>query len=332
MKESKMTDVAQLAKVSVATVSRVLNGGSLVGAETREKVLSAVRQLNYTPNAMGKQLRSRKTMTLAVVISDIRVFYYAEIIQGIENMANSLGYKILICDAQNQLKKEQEFLSLLVNHTVDGLILITPKMSDKEIAAVADNGYSIGLIGRNIDHPKLPCSYTDNAKFGQQVIEHLVERGHRKIAFISGYADATDSFGRLEGYMKGLRDARLPFVPELIENGDFNEDQGYEAFMRLRARNEDFTAVFAANDEMALGVYKACAELGLAIPEQMAVVGVDNVRLTNYVKPPITSVQQPLYTMGALLTEKLIDQMNDNVWADKRQLKVDSSLVIKGSS
>lgn len=332
MKVSKIIDVAKRADVSPATVSRVLNGSNLVNAKTKEKVMQAIRELDYIPNNMGKQLRSRKTMTLAVVVSDIRVSYYAEIIKGIENLANSLHYKVLICDAQNQKAKELEFLSLLMNRTVDALILVTPNLSDEEIAVYADNGYTIGLIGRKIEHPQIPCSFTDNVQLAKEVIFHFVEQGHRKIAFICGYTDAMDSQERLEGYMKALQEVGIVYEAELVDNGDFSEDGGCEAFKRLRSHRADFTAVFAANDEMALGVYKACAELGIAIPGQLAIAGVDNIRLTNYVTPRISSVEQPLYAMGSVLAEKLIDQMNDNLWADKRSFKVDAKLVVKESS
>ncbi|WP_379134568.1 LacI family DNA-binding transcriptional regulator [Paenibacillus sp. sgz500958] len=332
MNDSKIIDVARRAGVSPATVSRVLNGSPLVTGKTQEKVLQVIREMNYTPNAMGKQLRSRKTLTLGVVVTDIGVSYNAEIIKGIENTANGLGYKILICDSQNEKEKELEFLSLLQNRTVDGLILVTTLLSDKEIVATADADYVIGLIGQKTEHPSIPCSFTDNKRIGREVVQHLVTQGHQRIAFLSGYADSIDSNERFEGYKQGLAEAGLPFLPELTDNGDFNEQGGYEAFNRLWSGGTEFTAVFAANDEMALGVYKACAELQIPIPEQMAVVGVDNIRITNYVEPKISSVEQPLYTMGALLADKLIDQMNGNIRAGQQLIMLQSRLVIKGSS
>ncbi|MBB6673555.1 LacI family DNA-binding transcriptional regulator [Cohnella nanjingensis] len=332
MNDSKMIDVARQAKVSVATVSRVLNGSSAVSDKTKKRVLSAIKEMNYAPNASAKNLRSLKTMTLGVVVSDILVSYYAEIIKGIENTANGLNYNILICDAQNRKEKEREYMSLLLNRTVDGMILVTPLLGNEEIRDFADMGCAIGIVGRYIDHPNVPCIYTDNVKASREVVHHLIEEGHERIAFLSGYADAVDSYERLEGYLKALRDARLPFIPELIENGNFNEIGGNEAFRRLMAKDIGFTAVFAANDEMALGVYEACKALSIEIPARMAVVGVDNNRISKYVTPRLSTVDQPKYTMGALLAEKLIDQLNDNAFADKRTFKVDSKLLIRDSS
>ncbi len=332
MNDYKIMDVARRANVSSATVSRVLNNSRAVSEKTKLKVLRAIEEINYTPNAIAKNLRSRKSKTLAVMVPDIGVTYFAEVIKGIENMANALDYNIYIVDVQNRKEKAVDYMSLLRNRTVDGIILVTPELTDEEITEYADQGFHIGVVGRPIEHKDIPCVYTDNVKLARDIMSHLISQGHRRIAFLSGYADAIDSYTRLEGYMKGLRDAGLPFSPELIENGDFNEDKGYEAFMRLHAKEAEFTAVFAANDEMALGVYKACKELAIRIPDDLAVVGVDNIRITKYVAPRLTTVVQPNFAMGALLTEKLIDQMNENAYKDQRVFKVDSKLLVRESS
>ncbi|OKP90470.1 LacI family transcriptional regulator [Paenibacillus helianthi] len=332
MKDSKIIDVARIANVSPATVSRVLNDSPLVTKETQNKVLKAIQELNYTPNAMGKQLRSRKTMTLGVVVLDIGISYHAEIIKGIEQKANAMNYKILICNSQNEKMKELEYLSLLQNRTVDGIILVSPMLSDGEIASFAGEGYAIGVIGRRLGHLNIPCSTTDNWKIGHDVVTHLVANGHRRIAYLNGYEDALDSIDRLQGFKEGLAEAGLPFLPTLVDKGDFSEDGGYAAFRRLWEESSDFTAVFAANDEMALGVYKACSEYGIAIPDRMAVVGVDNIRITNYVSPKISSVEQPLYELGGLLADKVIDQINGDLQPGQKDFVINSRLIVKGSS
>ncbi|MEK3885503.1 LacI family DNA-binding transcriptional regulator [Paenibacillus sp. PL2-23] len=330
--DTKIKDVAKMAGVSPATVSRVLNDSSLVAESTKRKVKEAIEQMSYHPNATAKYLRSQKTMTIGVIVSDINVSYYAEIVKGIENMAYSRKYKVIICDAQNQKEKELGYLELLLNRTVDAMILITPMLSDETIKEYVNKGFVIGLIGRYLDHPNVPCSFTDNVKFSKQALEHLIERGHRNIAYLSGYPDAIDSYERLEGYMKALREHNIPFRPELIENGDFNETGGYHAFKRMVEKKLSFTAIYSANDEMALGVYKACAELHIMIPEQLAIVGVDNNRISKYISPQLSTVNQPKYTMGALLVEKIIDQINENQFVNQRVFKVDSELLIRGSS
>ncbi|MBB6734887.1 LacI family DNA-binding transcriptional regulator [Cohnella zeiphila] len=328
----KIVDVASKANVSPATVSRVLNGHSYVKSSTREKVMRAIESLGYHPNAVAKNLRSQRSMTIGVIVPDINASYFAEIIKGIENMAYSRKYRVIICDAENQQDKEMEYLGLLMSRTVDGMILVTPSTADEEIVRLTDKGYEVAVIGRAVEHPKVPCIFTDNVKFSKEVVDYLVSLGHRDIVFLSGYANAVDSFERLEGYLKGLKEHHIPFRPELVENGNFNERGGYEAMKRLLDKGLGFTAVYAANDEMALGVYKACDEAGLRIPEQLSVVGVDNNRISKYITPALTTVNQPKYAMGAVIAEKLIDQMNADEFSEKRVFKVDSELIVRQSS
>ncbi|MDB5053557.1 MAG: ccpA 4 [Bacilli bacterium] len=330
--DMKIIDVAKRAGVSPATVSRVFNESNLVKERTKQKVMKAIEELGYFPNAAAKQLRSQKTMTIGVVVTDINISYNAEIIKGIENIAYSRKYKVLICDTNNQKDKEQDYLSLLMNRTVDGMIFVAPHLKNQVLIDLAEKKYVIGLIGRYIEHSHIPCAYTDNVKFSKEVVEHLLERGHKEIAFMSGYADVVDSYERLEGYIKALRDREISFRPELIENGNFNEEGGYEAIKRLFSRKQPFSAIYAANDEMALGIYKACQELGMQMPEQLAIVGVDNDRICKYIRPSLSTVNQPKYTMGALIAEKLIDQMNDDEFSNQRIFNVDSKLIIRQSS
>lgn len=328
----KIIDVAFKAGVSPTTVSRVLNGSSQVKGRTRNKVMQAIDELGYYPNAAAKNLRSQRTLMIGVIVMDINVSYYAEIVKGIANTAYARGYKVLICDAQNSGEKEKDFLSLLMDRTIDGMILVTPRMTNAEIAEIADRGFDIGVIGRYVDHEKVACTFTDNAEFSERVVKHFIESGHRDIAFLSGFSDASDSYERLEGYIKALKEHKLPFRPELIENGNFNEALGYEAANRLFDKNVKFTAVYAANDEMALGVFRACKERNVGIPSELAVVGVDNNRIGKYIAPTLSTVEQPKYAMGTRLTENLIGWITQKQFPEQRVLKIESELIIRESS
>lgn len=328
----KISDVALTAGVSPATVSRVLNNTVNVNPETRKKVLDAIKQLEYIPNAAAKNLRSQRTSMIGVIVPDINSAYYAEIIKGIENMAYARKYRVIICDSGNSADKEQEYLALLTDRTVDGIIMNTPQVKDCELSDLADKGYHIGVIGKKMDHELIACIYVDNLKLSREVVRHLAEGGHQNIGFLSGYDDSFDSQERLEGYREGLHEIGLPFLPELVENGNFNETGGYEAMLRLLDKHIPLTAVFAANDEMALGVYQACRERGLRIPEDIAVVGVDNNRISSYLTPALSTVNQPKYTMGSLLAEKFIDQLTHNDFTKQQVFKVDGNLIIRESS
>ncbi|MFC6455234.1 LacI family DNA-binding transcriptional regulator [Paenibacillus vulneris] len=328
----KIVDVAAKAGVSPATVSRVLNNNNNVTSKTKDRVMKVIHELGYQPNAAAKNLRSQKTMAIGVIVPEINNSYYAEVIKGIENQAYAMKYKVIICDTSNNKEKELEFINLLMNKTVDCMILVTPMMSDEEICHWADMDYSIGIVGRYIHHDKVPCVHTDNVKFSKEVVNHLVEQGHREIAFLSGYADAIDSYERLEGYLKGLREHHIPFRPEWIENGNFNKQGGYEALKRLIEKKVSFTAIYAANDEMALGVYQACGELGIKIPEQLAVIGVDNNRISRYITPQLSTVNQPKMKMGGAIVERLIHQLENGEVTDNRVIILESQLIVRDSS
>nr|WP_208403281.1 LacI family DNA-binding transcriptional regulator [Paenibacillus sp. BK720] len=330
--DKKIVDVAKRAGVSAATVSRVLNESSLVSEKTKIKVLKAIEEMDYHPNAAAKHLRSQRTMTLGIIVPDINVSYFSEIIKGIENKAYAHKYKVLICDSDNQIEKEMEYLGLLPDKTVDGMILVTPRVSDDTINEYVQKGYVIGVVGRAVVHEDILSCKTDNVKFSNEAVRHLVEQGHQQIAYIGGYSDSLENYERMEGYMKALKEGKIPFLPTLIDNGDFEETGGYQAFNRLLERNQSFTAVYCANDEMALGVYRACRERGIRIPEDMAVVGVDNNRITEYLLPALSTVEQPKYEMGSHLTEKLIAQMNGNEQSAQKKYVIESKLIKRESS
>ncbi|WP_123041630.1 LacI family DNA-binding transcriptional regulator [Cohnella candidum] len=330
--DNKIVDVARRAGVSPATVSRVLNDSNLVTEKTKRKVLQVIEEMDYHPHAAAKQLRSQRTMTIGVIVPDINNSYFAEIIKGVENMAHARKYKVIICDSDNKPEKEKEYLGLLPNRAVDAMILVAPYAADELIFDYIDKGHFIGIIGRPVNHDKIPTVKTNNVKFSDQAVTHLIELGHRSIAYIAGYADSLDSYERMEGYMKAMKEHHIPFAPGLMDNGDFHEQGGYAAMIRLIERGVPFTAVYVANDEMALGVYKACRERNIRIPEDLAVVGVDNNRITKYLSPPLSTVEQPKYAMGALMAEKLIDIMNDNEFQGTREFVIDSKLIIRESS
>ncbi|GGG66857.1 LacI family DNA-binding transcriptional regulator [Paenibacillus radicis (ex Gao et al. 2016)] len=330
--DMKIVDVAKRAGVSPATVSRVLNDSSLVKERTKAKVLAAIKEMDYHPNSAAKHLRSQRTMMLGVIVPDINVSYFAEIIKGIENMAYARKYKVIICDSDNKAEKEQEYLALLPNRAVDAMILVTPLIDNAILYEYADKGHTIGIIGKTVTHERIPSCKTDNVKFSYQVVDHLIEQGHEQIAYIGGYPDSVETYERLEGYMKALKEHHIPFRPGLIDNGDFEEEGGYAALLRLLDAKTPITAVYVANDEMALGVYKACREKGIRIPEDLAVVGVDNNRITKYLLPPLSTVEQPKYTMGAIMAEKLIDRLTDNEFEDKHHFVIDSEVIIRESS
>jgi LacI family transcriptional regulator len=328
----KIIDVARAAKVSPTTVSRVLNNNPVVKAKTREKVLKVIEELNYVPHAAAQNLRRQRTMMIGVVVTDIRGAYHSEIIKGIQSRAAETQYKVLICDTQDNRDIELEYLRMLTDRSVDAMILVASLLSKQEVQEFVERGYPLGVIGRSIEHPNILKVYTNNVEAAQEAVTHLIEQGHRDIVFMSGDARAIDSYDRLEGYIRALRDNEIPFRPELVENGNFSEQEAYNAMRRLWDKGLQFTAVFCANDEMAIGVYRACRERGVRIPDQMAVVGVDNERISQFLMPPLSTIDQPKFEMGRTIADHLIRHMNGESLDDRRVTVLPSKLIIRQSS
>ncbi|REE85336.1 LacI family transcriptional regulator [Paenibacillus taihuensis] len=327
----KIVDVARLANVSPTTVSRVLNNNPIVKPKTRDAVLKVIEELKYVPHAAAKNLRQQKTMTIGVIVSDIKVSYNTDIVKGIQTKAYAQKYKVVICDTQNDLDIEREYLRLLMDRSVDGIILVASLLPEQEIVDLAERGFAVGIIGRRIDRANVLNVHTDNVSAAKEAVEHLIGQGHRDIVFLSGYANAKDSYDRLEGYIKALGMHSIPFRPELVENGNFNETGGYEAFARLKEKGLTFSAVFSANDEMALGVYEYCNEKKIGIPGEVAIVGVDNDRVSKYLTPSLSTIDQPKYDMGFLLAEKLIRSMNGEAEVPRVSV-LNSRLIVRQSS
>ncbi len=328
-----IVDVAKAAKVSPTTVSRVLNNNPLVKGKTREKVLKVIEDLNYVPNAAAKNLRQQKAFTIGIIVPDIMVAYYSNLVKGVQNKAHSEKFKVIICDTQNSKDIELEYLEMLTNRTVDGMILVESLLPRQTVMELVERGYVIGAIGRSIVDPRIFNVLTNTTEVAMQVVEHLIEQGHKDIAYISGYEDAIDSLDRLEGYIKALEKNGIEYRPELVENGNFNKQDGYSAIKRLWDKGQAFTAVFSANDEMALGIYEACREANIRIPQDLAVFGVDNERVSRYLVPPLSTVNQLKIEMGYAVAEMLIKKINGEMTDDdKRIVVIDSQLCIRASS
>ncbi|MGE5549369.1 MAG: LacI family DNA-binding transcriptional regulator [Bacteroidota bacterium] len=301
-------DVAQEAGVSIATVSRVLNQSCRVRPETKERVLRAVENLQYAPDASAKNLRSRRTNLVGVVVPDVSVEFYMELIKGIENTAINSEYNLIICDSQNDPNREIEYIRLLTERRVDGMILTESSMTDDQIAALVGKGFPLVLIGRELPGGGASSVSASNRYGAGLAIEHLIGHGHERIAYIRGIRGGQDEEERFSGYQSVLARHGMAFDPQLVEWGGFTEEGGARALEKLLARRK-FSAVFAANDEMAIGVMGKARELGLNVPEDLAVVGFDNIRLAHHVHPGLTTVDQPKYNMGAAAARKLLNML-----------------------
>ncbi|MES0361786.1 MAG: LacI family DNA-binding transcriptional regulator [Anaerolineales bacterium] len=305
-----MRDVAEHAGVSVTTVSHVVNNTRSVNPDTRSRVEEAMRVMGYQPNVVARSLRRGKTHTIGIILPDSANPYFAEVVRGIEDTSFSQGYSVILCNSDNDLDKERLYTNVLLEKQVDGIIFVAAGLSGENIHQLQGRGIPLVLVDRRV--PEIEADYvlTDNQGGGRLATRHLIDHGHLVIACIAGPEGIKLSSDRIAGYRHALDEEGIPNQPELIIEGDFQFQSGYHAAQRLFEKRTAPTAIFACNDLMAIGVYRFAHEKGLRIPEQLSVVGFDDIRLAAYAHPPLTTIRQPKHTMGSAAAKLLLERMN----------------------
>ena len=294
-------DVARHANVSITTVSRVLNQTEhAVNSETRERVLKAIEELGFYPNAMARGLHLNKTKTIGLIIQDITNPYYPSIVRGVEDAAQELGYTVILANAYRSRERTTKYLNVLREKRVDGIIFtgggaVKDAAEDKFFDR---NQIATVVIGKSCN-AKLPSVQVNNIQASREACEYLITLGHQKIVTITGPEDSTTVIDRLEGYKQALKAHGLEPRDEWIFQGNFEFESGYNAVNRiLEVYDNQKTAIFVQNDMMAIGVMKALQENNLRIPEDIAVLGFDNIPLASFVTPMLSTVAVPVYELG----------------------------------
>ncbi len=291
-------EVSRLAGVSNATVSRVLNGTVPVSPEITERVLAAVRQLDYRPNAFARGLVTNRSGGLGVAVNDVASPYFGKIIRGVEAEAEEAGMHLLISSGHAEAKKERAALGFLADRRSDALVAHVEGLSDEELAPYLRSEPPLVVVGRCVPGYEQRSVYLDNYAGGLMATRHLLEQGHRRIVHVTGPSRYPDSRTRRRGFEDAMRGAGLEPDPALIIEADFEEQGGYLAMREILRRAPDMTAAFMGNDQMAAGAYSALREAGYSIPEDVSVVGYDDVDLSRYLFPTLTTIRQPLEEMG----------------------------------
>jgi LacI family repressor for deo operon, udp, cdd, tsx, nupC, and nupG len=326
---SKMKDVARLANVSTATVSRVLAGEERVTERTKEKVLQAIEQLHYKPNRLASNLRTLKSKTIVVVVRDISNSFFSDIIRGVEDVAYKHNYKVLLGDTRNDPKKESDYIGLYNERLVDGVILIATR-NRKDTLNELTRGIPVVLTSEFLERADMPIVSIDNIGMAKLATEHLISLGHNRIGFISGPRDIAISKDRLMGYHQALLEHELPLHPDLIQEGDWSIESGHSIASRLLKLDSRPTAILASNDEMAIGVIKCVKKAGLRVPQDVAVVGFDNINMASLLEPTLTTISQPRYDIGVKVMEILLKLMNGEAVKEKQYI-LPSKLIIRES-
>ncbi|PGY11937.1 LacI family DNA-binding transcriptional regulator [Bacillus sp. AFS031507] len=298
-------DVAKMAKVSTATVSRVLSKNENVSSKTRDKVLEVVNQLEYKPNRLASNLRKMSSKTVMAVVPDITNPFFSSILQGFKDVALEYGYHVLLGDTGNSLEQERVYINLVKERVVDGLILATARLPKEEILA-ASQEIPVVLACEYIDGFDIPTVAIDNVSAAREAVEHLIHIGHRRIGLITGPLGVILSKDRVKGYYQALNLNEISIEGVLIQEGDFSVTSGYETMLKLLALDDPPTAVFATNDEMAVGAMKAIKQRGLKVPNDISVIGFDDIPLCKLVEPELTTISQPRYDMGYQAMQMLL--------------------------
>ena len=323
-------DVAKLAGVHPSTVSRVINDDPRISEKTKKKILLIVNKLRYTPNAIARGLKTKRTYTLGMLIPDITNPFFAEIARGVEDVANKNNFNVILCNTDDKLKKERIYLQILRGKRVDGLILGTAHVKDKSILELEMKKFPYILISRNIEGLDKNCIIVDDVEGGMMATEYLIKLGHRRIAHITGPLKTRSALNRLKGYKLALKKYKIKYQEELVEEGDFRIKGGYQAMKKFLKLLEPPRAIFAANDLLALGAMQAIQKKNFHIPEDFSVVGFNDIELASFVYPALTTIRQPMLEMGELAVKMLLRIIEEGEF-NQRRVILQPKLIIRES-
>jgi LacI family transcriptional regulator len=323
-------DVARAAGVSVATVSRVYNGSDLVREQTTARVREVAQRLGYSPHGAARSLITSRTNTLGVLLPDLYGEFFSEVIRGIDQTARRHRYHLLV-SSSHAARPEIEAALRSMRGRVDGLVVMWPDMDSETAVRNLPAGFPLVLLNSPVDAESFDVIRIANFDGAYAMVRHLVDLGHRRIAIIRGVAGNFDSEERVRGYHAALADAGLSAPAEYDVSGDFNETAAFHATTELLRADPRPTAIFAANDAMAIGAISALREAGLRVPDDVAVGGFDDIPMARYLDPPLSSVHVDISALGELATLRLISALQDKEHHQRREDVLPTTLVLRRS-
>ncbi len=326
-----MKDIARLAGVSTSTVSHVINHSRFVSEEIAERVNQAAKELGYTPSALARSLKTNRTKTIGMLVTTSSNPFFSEVVKGVENSCYQQGYNLILCNTEGNHQRMIESIDTLLQKRVDGVILMCTT-----------------LIGEKIDifdcYPDVPVVVMDwgpvlfnsdkiqdnSFQGGYQATRYLIECGHTDIACITGPLDRPQAYMRYQGFKQAMEDTGLAIHSEWVVESDFECEGGYQAFHSLLECDEFPQAIFVCNDMMAMGVINAASEQDIKIPQDLSIIGYDDIHIAEFMTPPLTTMHQPKYRLGQVAVETLLKKLDKT--ADKMQLvQLEPSLVVRKS-
>jgi LacI family transcriptional regulator len=324
-------DVAKRAGVAPITVSRVINNSGYISLATRERVEAAVKELGYVPNTIARGLRSKRTHTLALVVTDITNPYFTLMARGVEDVAGASDYTVVYCNTDESEIKEKKYANILAQKQVDGVLLVPACGNADTVKFLKSNDIAVVVLDRRIAGVKTDSVRSNSEQGAYLLVKLLIELGHKRIAIITGPKDVSTAVDRVTGYQNALREAGL-LENESVYYGEFNQQSGYEITMQAMAQSPRPTAIFGANNFIMVGVLKTLRNLNLNVPDDVSVVGFDDFPESMLVKPFFTAAAQPAYEMGRLAAEILLKRITGELSEEYQEHILPTEIIKRESS
>ncbi|MDD8017104.1 MAG: LacI family DNA-binding transcriptional regulator [Bacteroidota bacterium] len=321
--------VAEKSGVSIATVSRVFNNSNLVDVETRDRVILVAEELRYSPNQLARSLSKNRTDTVGLLLPDLYGEFFSEIIRGVDQIAQQFDNHLLVSSAHNKREEIRGALRVMSGR-VDGLIVMSPNIDAETLHLNLPKNLPVVLLNCYINDKSFDSINIDNFAGANLIVKHLIEHGHKKIAMIKGNDTNYDAAQRIEGYRAALMEFGLDYSSYAVL-GDFTQHSGYEAAKNILAMKDRPTAIFASNDSMAIGALSALKEFGVEVPREMAIVGFDDIPVTQYLQPPLTTVCVDVSEYGALAIKKLYAAIQESSQHIRQHVVISPRLSIRDS-
>ena len=326
-----ITDVAREAGVSASTVSHVINETRYVSDEVKQRVRAAMEALNYQPNVIARSLRTRETLTVGVVVSDVTNPFFTSIVRAIEDEVLKQGYNIILCDTDEKPEREQAYLRLLMGRRVDGLIVAPSSGNADLLRSAIESGLPVVLLDRSIPGLTADVVLSDNESGAFDAVSYLIGMGHRRIGIIAGRLEVSTGADRMAGYVRAIRTHGIPADESLIEVAKFKRDIAYDKTMQMLNRAEPPTALFVCNNVMTAGTMAALKAAGKKVPEDISVIGFDDSEWAALMDPPLTVVAQPIVELGTRAAQMLMRRISRGRVKTPRAVVLKPELIVRDS-
>lgn len=323
-------DIAKKADVSISTVSRVFNNSPSVSKKTRKKVQKIIDEMNYVPNAIARSLVSQSSKTVGLIVSDVTNPFFTDTIDGIENVLSKEGFTVFLCDTRYSPHRESNYISQMIEKRVDGIIIFSAYASDIDLITKTRN--ELPLVSVQSTFKEVDCVNTTDEEGSFEAVDYLIKLGHKNIAFLVYEYDNSTIANRMKGYLRAHKKNDIPINKDYIIRSKFGQNAGYYMAEELLNKFPEVTAIFAYNDTIAIGAYMAINQRGIKIPDEISIIGYDDIEMASIISPKLTTVSQPFYEMGKNAAELLLKRIKEDTKAVPQTILLPTRLIIRESA